>query len=150
MKAVHAVFYMMAQLFGGFCGSLLVRAMTSETQFHAIDGGTTTVGNAFMWYQGLIAEVMMTFLLTQTVVLTAVDTCSNTLAPFAIGSALVIDILAVGTVSGASMNPARSFGPALAASMFGIGEPLEFIWRNHYIYWAGPFIGAVITALLYK
>uniref|UniRef100_F1LBL7 Aquaporin-8 n=1 Tax=Ascaris suum TaxID=6253 RepID=F1LBL7_ASCSU len=114
MKAVHAVFYMMAQLFGGFCGSLLVRAMTSETQFHAIDGGTTTVGNAFMWYQGLIAEVMMTFLLTQTVVLTAVDTCSNTLAPFAIGSALVIDILAVGTVSGASMNPARSFGPSIS------------------------------------
>uniref|UniRef100_A0A914RVF6 Aquaporin n=1 Tax=Parascaris equorum TaxID=6256 RepID=A0A914RVF6_PAREQ len=51
MKAVHAVFYMVAQLLGGFCGSLLVRAMTSETQFHAIDGGTTTVGSAFMWYQ---------------------------------------------------------------------------------------------------
>lgn len=150
LKVYYAPLYIFAQLLGGFCGSLIVRAMTTRDQFNLIVGGSTVVGNGYEWYQGFIAEVMLTFILTQTVMLTAVDTSSNFLAPLAIGFSLTLDILAAGVISGASMNPARSFGPAVVSSIFGIDKPINSVWRHHYIYWAGPFIGAVITSIFYK
>lgn len=46
------------------------------------------------------------------------------------------------------MNPARSLGPAVAASIFG--GTMQPPWKYHYVYWAGPIIGAIIAALFYK
>ena len=53
---------------------------------------------------------------------------------------IAADILAIGPLTGASMNPARSFGPALASN----------IWEGHLIYWIGPIVGGVIAALVYE
>ncbi len=50
-----------------------------------------------------------------------------------------------GAITGAAMNPARAFGPAVVAS-----NVIENAWSYHYIYWAGPAIGAVVAGLVYR
>ena len=62
------------------------------------------------------------------------------LAPVAIGFAVLVDHLFGVPVTGASMNPARSFGPALMSGS----------WDNHWIFWIGPIVGGAIAALVYK
>ncbi|CAJ0582324.1 unnamed protein product, partial [Mesorhabditis spiculigera] len=112
--------------------------------------GTDNLDNNY-WWQGLIAETVVTFFLCHTILNTAVDTSDNTLAALAIGFTLSIDILAVGSITGASMNPARSFGPNVAASIIlNKADQARHLWTYHYIYWAGPLLGASITAAIYR
>lgn len=61
------------------------------------------------------------------------------IAALAIGLTITMDILATDGATGAAMNPARAFGPAL----------VDGTWDDHWIYWAGPGIGAAIAAALY-
>lgn len=70
---------------------------------------------------------------------TALDARGPKLGGFGIGLIITMDILAGGPLTGAAMNPARTFGPALANG----------IWDDHLVYWIGPIIGAVVAALLY-
>ncbi|TKR69358.1 hypothetical protein L596_021531 [Steinernema carpocapsae] len=149
MKWIEVPMYWAAQLAGGFVGALWVRAILKRAQYVTIVGGATILTPGFDWYQGLIAEFFTTFILAQTVLMTAVDTDHNLLAPLAIGLTLTLDIYGAGTISGASMNPARSFGPCLAATIFESETDLNKIWQYHYIYWAGPFLGAGLAATLY-
>jgi glycerol uptake facilitator-like aquaporin len=62
------------------------------------------------------------------------------LGGFGVGLTVAFDILAAGPVTGASMNPARSFGPALV--------PGNFEW--HIWYWIAPIAGAVVAALVFQ
>ena len=90
--------------------------------------------------QSLAAEVLATFLL---VLVIASVTANPRLAPLtgvAIGSMIAMALLFLGPVSGASMNPAHSFGPALAS----------FSWTSHWIYWIGPALGAASVVLVHK
>lgn len=76
-------------------------------------------------------------------VITAVATDTHVPAPLAalaIGASVALGALWGGPISGASMNPARSFGPAL----------LSGVWFHHWIYWLGPVIGAVAGASAYQ
>lgn len=84
----------------------------------------------------------MTFGLVYTVYATAVDPKKGNVgivAPIAIGLIVGANILAGGAFDGASMNPAVSFGPAV----------VSWSWTHHWVYWAGPLIGAAIAALVY-
>ena len=63
----------------------------------------------------------------------------QSIAGFGIGLVVTADILAGGPLTGASMNPARSFGPALISGH----------WDNHLVYWIGPLLGGAIAALIY-
>jgi aquaporin Z len=89
----------------------------------------------------LIAEFIMTFLLMTSIYGTAVDERGRNvkIGGFGIGLTVAFNILAGGAVTGASMNPARSFGPAL--------ELMDFQW--HWLYWVAPIAGACVAALLY-
>jgi aquaporin TIP len=89
----------------------------------------------------LLTEFITTFLLMTAVFGAAVDERGKAvkIGAFAIGLTVAFDILATGAVTGASMNPARSFGPAL---VYG-----NFEW--HWCYWVAPIAGAVAAALLY-
>ncbi len=83
----------------------------------------------------------MTFLLMTAVFGTAVDERGKALkiGGFGIGLTVTFDILAGGAITGASMNPARSFGPALVYGHFDL----------HWCYWLAPIAGAVVAALIY-
>ena len=88
-----------------------------------------------------VVEFILTFLLMTSIFGTAVDERGKAvkIGGFGIGLTVAFDILAGGAVSGASMNPARSFGPALVHVHFD----------KHLLYWLAPIAGAVVAALLY-
>lgn len=87
-------------------------------------------------------EIVITFALVYTVYATAADPKKGslgTIAPIAIGFIVGANILAAGPFSGGSMNPARSFGPAVASGNFA----------GNWVYWVGPLIGGGLAGLVY-
>lgn len=91
----------------------------------------------------LVMEIVMTFGLVYTVYATAVDPKKGNIgiiAPIAIGFIVGANILVGGAFTGASMNPAVSFGPAV----------VSWSWANHWIYWVGPLVGGGIAGLVYE
>jgi len=149
---LNAIAYVIAQLLGGFVGGFLVRAVLPGNVYYQIVGGATIVPDSTSWAQAFICEIVLTYILVNTVLISAVDRSDNVLAPLAIGLSITLDIFAGGNVSGASMNPARSLGPCLTASIFADESYIRVahVWGRHYIYWIGPAIGAAIAAFLYK
>jgi aquaporin Z len=89
----------------------------------------------------LLVEFVLTFLLITAIFGTAVDERGEAvkIGGFGVGLTVTFDILAGGPVTGASMNPARSFGPAL----------VQGNWNHHICYWIAPIAGAVTGALVY-
>src|SRR5688500_9891282 len=90
----------------------------------------------------LLAETIMAFILMIAIYGTAIDERGRAvkIGGFGIGLTVMFNILAVGAITGASMNPARSFGPALVTG----------IWSFHIFYWIGPILGAALGAVLYE
>ncbi|XP_030645547.1 aquaporin-8-like [Chanos chanos] len=134
--------YMLVQMCGGMIGAGLAKVMSpTQNYLNASGGAFNVVKDADQVGSAVIAEVVMTVLLTMAVCMGAVNGKTRSLlAPFCIGLAVGTDILAGGRISGASMNPARAFGPAVVADY----------WLYHWIYWVGPFAGALITASLIR
>ena len=81
----------------------------------------------------MLVEAILTFFLAFAVMGTAVDAAAPKVAGWAIGLTVTMDILAGGSITGAAMNPARAFGPALVAAA----------WLGQLVYWIGPILGAV-------
>ncbi|PHT46335.1 putative aquaporin TIP3-2 [Capsicum baccatum] len=138
VSVLRAVYYWIAQLLGAVVASALLRLATDGLRpvGFAVSSGVG-IGNA------LVMEIVMTFGLVYTVYATAIDPKRGSLgiiAPLAIAFIVGANVLVGGPFEGASMNPARAFGPAL----------IGWRWRNHWIYWLGPFIGAAIAGLLYE
>lgn len=154
MKVLNAVCYWISQLAGGFCGALIVRFVTDQKQYDSIAGGATIVPPNQLWYQAATVELILTAILAQTILTCAVDTSNVSIAPLAIGMTVALDIFAGATISGASMNPARSFGPCLVASYFlqnGPGTKLtDPIWTSHFVFWLGPLLGGMLAAFIFK
>ena len=89
---------------------------------------------------GLVIEVILSFFLVFTIFATLIDKRGNAAwAPLAIALVVFVDHLIAVPLTGASMNPARSFGPAL----------VHGYWIEHWIYWAGPIIGAIGATVTY-
>ena len=162
MSPIHLPFYVISQLLGGCVGAVLCRVCCTKKLYTAGVGGATLMGLEFSWSEGFITEIMLTAILVTVILLTAVDTSTNVLAPLAIGLTLALDVFAGGNATGASMNPARSLGPNIMASAFVSfsdrqNDPLitnytssSQLWSYHWIYWAGPFLGATLAASLYR
>jgi MIP family channel proteins len=160
IQIITAVLYMICQLLGGFVGSVLARATVDTSVWNAILGGTVPPSAVsvstplvpavalFSAPQGILLEAIMTYVLVNSVLMSAVDTDSNILAPFCIGLSIFVDILAGGAITGASMNPARSLGPAIAATIWPV--PYMNAWAWHYVYWVGPGLGALVAGVVYK
>ena len=130
-----AAAYVPSQLAGAVAGALLLRIVWHGTP---ADLGATvpTVGSG----SALVYEGVMTAFLMFVIMAVATDTRAvGAAAAIAIGATVALDSLFGGGVTGASMNPARSFGPALVASE----------WQQFWIYVAGPVLGALGGALAY-
>src|SRR5688572_26158653 len=96
-------------------------------------------------------EFVLTFMLMTAIYGAAIDDRGQAvkIGGFAIGLTVTFDILAGGAVTGASMNPARSFGPTLVYKLLG-GDGAERAFDLHWCYWAAPIAGAVVAALIYE
>ena len=102
--------------------------------------GATHPSESVSLTSAFIVELVLTFFLVNSVLHCAVDNKAGKLAGLAIGSTLFVCILAGGPLTGASLNPARSFGPMVISGNF------QFI----VLYFLGPISGALIAALIYK
>jgi aquaporin NIP len=134
--AREAVTYVAAQLAGAIAGALLLLAAWPDAP---ADLGATvpSVGAG----TALAYEIVLTAFLMLVITAVATDTRAvGAAAAIAIGGTVALDALFGGPITGASMNPARSFGPALAAGQ----------WTDAWIYVAGPLIGATIGVFGYQ
>lgn len=135
-----AIAYVLAELIGGAVAGYLLLFIYPQKAAADASLGTPLVAAGVSAVQAVVLEAILTFLLMIAVMGTAVDSKGpRNLAGFGIGLVLVFDILAGGGLTGASMNPARTFGPALAGGY----------WALHWVYWVGPLLGAGVAALLY-
>ncbi len=131
-----AVAYIAAQLTGATVAALvLLGVWTNKSANLGATVPTVAVGSAFLY------EAILTALLMFVIMAVATDTRAvGTGAAIAIGGVIGLDALFGGAVTGASMNPARSFGPALVA-----GD-----WHDFWVYLAGPILGAAAGAFAYQ
>jgi MIP family channel proteins len=140
MNMKDSALYIVAQVLGATVGAALLFVLFPASIGNAVYWGSTTLGNGVTILQGIVVEAILTFFLVMAVFGTAVDERAPKIGGFGIGLTVMLDILVGGAVSGASMNPARSIGPALVSMHFAA-------W---YVYWIGPIIGAIIAALFYS
>ncbi len=92
----------------------------------------------------VLVEVLLTFLLVFAVFGTAVDERAPKIGGFGIGLTVAMDILVGGPITGAAMNPARTIG-----TLIGGGTATASLWSQHWVYWVGPVVGAVLAAFIY-
>ncbi len=127
--------YVLAQLLGACAASAVHLALFGEV---ANLGATVPSGSPL---QALGLELILTMFLMFVVSSVATDVRAvGQAAAIAIGGYVALAATFAGPVAGASMNPARSFGPAL----------LSGTWTHWWVYWVGPIAGAVLGALLYR
>ncbi len=142
MKLSMGVLYVAAQLTGAVIGALLLEAAVISEIGEATHLGAQELNLAALDGEGagVLVEAVLTFALVFTVFATAMDPRGlANLAPIAIGLAVLVDHLVGVPLTGASMNPARTFGPALVADF----------WDNQWVYWLGPLTGGGLAALAY-
>ncbi|XP_059200144.1 aquaporin-4-like isoform X2 [Centropristis striata] len=140
LSLAKALFYVVAQCLGAITGAGILYFVTPAAFRGSF--GVTTVNSNISLGHGLLVELLITFELVFTVFATC-DPKRTDLggsAGLAIGFAVAIGHLFAIPYTGASMNPARSFGPALITLNF----------ENHWVYWVGPILGAILAAGLYE
>ncbi len=131
----RALIYLLFQLAGAAAATALTHLI-----FQIPNLGVHNLNPALSAPAGFGLEAILTFLLVIVVFATAIDKRANQiLAPLAIGAIVAIDSFAGLPLTGASMNPARSFGPAL----------IHLSWEHHWLYWAAPITGALAAATTY-
>jgi len=134
----RSALYVAAQLLGSALACLLLAFLTAGggggVPVHALGDGVGAL-------RGVLMEVVLTFSLLFAVYATVVDPrrAVGSMGPLLVGLVVGANVLAGGPFSGASMNPARSFGPALVAG----------VWADHWVYWVGPLIGGLLAGLVY-
>jgi glycerol uptake facilitator len=137
--------YVVAQLVGATAGAALIAAAFGGDAVDFGTGGTTLAADA-TYVQGIVAEAIGTFLLVTAVMALAVDIRAPAgWAGFMIGLAVAAAILVIGPLTGASLNPARTFGPLLVTTIGG-GDTE---WGDLPLYIVGPLAGGGLAAFAY-
>lgn len=131
--------YIVAQIIGAIVAAYALKFTFPPILFEATRGGGQAIALQVTGAQAFLLESIATFFLVIVVFGTAVDPKAPRIGGLAIGFVVAADILAIGPLTGASMNPARSFGPAVASGIF----------EAQIIYWGAPIVGGIVAALLY-
>ena len=142
--------YVISQCLGAFAGAGLLAAIFSLGGVHDMTGGFGSNGLAGVngsAIAGLLVEAVLTFIFVLTILgVTSKKAGHGSFGGLVIGFTLtLVHILGIG-LTGTSVNPARSFGPALVALFAGNAEPIGQLW----VFIVGPFVGAAIAAIVYK
>jgi MIP family channel proteins len=136
IEAGRAAGFIAAQLSGAVLAALAVVAIVGD----AGDAGASAprIGG---WDAALWSELILTFFLGFVIFSVATDDrAQGAFAAIAIGGYVGFAATGWGPIANASLNPARSFGPAVAAN----------VWDSHWVYWVGPIAGAVLAAAVYE
>jgi MIP family channel proteins len=142
IDAKKAAAYWIAQLAGAVIAAALVGMLLQTPEMpgkEIVAKGTPAVGKGATGLQSVGIEAVLTFFLVFVVYGSAVDERAPKIGGLAIGLTVALDILFGGPFTGAAMNPARTFGPALIGGQ----------WSQHYVYWVGPLLGGAIAGLVY-
>jgi MIP family channel proteins len=139
IEPMMAVIYIIAQLLGAIAAAYALKAIFPAAVAEATHLGGQSVAGDLNTLQAIFCEAIATFFLVFMVFGTAVDPHGPKVGGFAIGLTLTADILAIGTRTGGSMNPGRSFGPAVVSGLY----------EGQIVYWVGPILGGIAAALLY-
>lgn len=139
ISVARAILYVICQCVGAIAGSALLMGVTPQKLRGPL--GMTTVSSDLTEEQAFGVEFLITFVL----VFTVFGSCDskrtdlNGSAPLTIGLSVTMCHLFAVKYTGASMNSARTFGPAVITG----------IWQGHWVYWCGPILGGVVAGLLY-
>jgi len=140
IATVLAILYIIFQLGGAILAGLALKAIFSAGIWGPVHLGSPSLPvSGVSFGTGVLIEAILTFFLVMAVFGTAVDPRHPQIGGFGIGLVVMIDVLVGGPLTGAAMNPARAFGPMVAANF----------WSNHIIYWIGPVLGAIVASLIY-
>ena len=133
--------YVLAQLLGAIVGALLIKATFPASAVRMSSLGTPQVSGSIGFFSAIALEGLFTFFLVSAVYGTCVSPQAQRVGGFAIGLVVLVCALGGGgALTGAVMNPARAFGPALVA----------WDWHAQAVYWIGPLIGAAAAAGLWR
>ena len=139
---MKGVLYIAAQCIGATIGAGILRLLVPAT-FRGYEGfGCTGVSAGVSAGQAFGVEFFITMVLVLVVYGAAADANNDVKgsAPLAIGLSITTCHLFAIPLTGSSMNPARSLGPAIITGC----------WANHWVYWAGPILGGVAAAIIYQ
>jgi aquaporin Z len=142
--------YVIAQCLGAFAGSGILAAIFSLGNVTDMTGGYGTNGLSGVngsAVAGLLVEIILTFIFVMTILgVTSKKANHGSFGGLVIGFTLtLVHILGIG-LTGTSVNPARSLGPAIVAAISGNSAPLSSLW----VFIVGPLIGAALAAVIYK
>lgn len=141
-----SIVYIIAQVIGACLGSVALFLCLGDPAVAVGGLGATAPGLGVSYTQALIAEFLGTFILMMVIMGVAVDEKAEPgFAGISIGMTVAAVIAVLGAFTGASINPARTFGPYLMDMMLG-GQNL---WGYFPIYLVGPILGAICAALIY-
>jgi aquaporin TIP len=135
-----AAAYIVVQLVAACIAAYLVKLLLPSAAVRTSMVGVPVIASSVTLGQAIGLELVLTFFLVSAVFGTVVSPDAPRIAGFGIGLVLLFDILVGGPLTGAAMNPARAFGPALASGQ----------WVGHLVYWIGPLAGGVLAALLWE
>jgi aquaporin Z len=132
--------YVIAQLAGAVLGALAVKAMFPAPAVNAVSSGTPQLSLNIGLAQGIAIEAMFTFFLVSAVFGTAVSKDAPKIGGFGIGLAIFVSAVVIGGLTGAALNPARAFGPAL----------VSWTWHSQAVYWIGPLAGGAVAGWVWN
>lgn len=149
ISITRALVYWTSQILGAIVGAAILSGLLPPQLQYSL--GCHSVNSLLSAWQGLGCEIVFTFIFIFVVFATAIspfvgkiapmgggDYGPGKLTPFAVGMTILI-LHCVGIpLTGASMNPARSFGPAV----------VHGCWENHWVYWLGPCVGSTVAAVI--
>ena len=138
--ARSAAAYIATQLLAACVAAYLVKLLLPSSAVRTSMVGVPVIASSVTLGQAIGLELVLTFFLVSAVFGTAVSPDAPRVAGFGIGLVLLFDILVGGPLTGAAMNPARAFGPAVASGQ----------WVGHLVYWIGPLAGGLLAALLWE
>jgi len=132
--------YVLAQLLGAIVGALFIKALFPVSAARMTSLGTPQVAGSMTFASATALEALFTFFLVSAVYGTVVSSQAQRVAGFAIGLVVLVCVLGGGVLTGAALNPARAFGPAL----------VSWDWHAQAVYWLGPLLGAAAAAGLWR
>src|SRR3989442_11271951 len=136
-----AIVYWIAQLLGATVAALVLFGVFTQPEWENVHFGTPSLGPTVSAGTGILIEAVLTFFLAFVGYGAGIDPKGsfNAVGGMAIGLTIAMDIMMGGPLTGAAMNPARWFGPAVVSRFLD----------NWYVYWIGPLLGGAVAGLVY-